>query len=71
MDRVTIKGGAKLRHVIVDKQNVIGENQTIGFDPEADRFHSHIDSSGIVIIPKGGIPVKVQRNKGLTRRQVS
>ncbi len=58
MDRAVIKRGARRRHVIVDKQNVIGEKEKIGFDPEADRFRCHIDSSGIAVVPKGGMLVK-------------
>jgi len=58
MDRTTIKRGTKLRNVIVDKQNVIGENEKIGFDPEADRFRCHIDPSGVAVFPKAGLSVK-------------
>jgi glucose-1-phosphate adenylyltransferase len=58
MDRTTIKRGAKLRNVIVDKQNVIGEKEKIGFDPGADRFRCYIDPSGITVFPKGGVSVK-------------
>jgi glucose-1-phosphate adenylyltransferase len=61
MDRTTIKRGAQLRTVIVDKQNVIGENEKIGFDPVSDRFRCHIDSSGIAIIPKAGMLVKAPK----------
>ncbi len=51
------------RNVIVDKQNVIGENEKIGFDPEADRFRCHIDASGVAIIPKAGVRVKAPKNE--------
>lgn len=55
MDRVTIKKGCKLRRVIVDKYNTIGDLEQIGFDPDKDRFRCHIDqASGISIIPRGG-----------------
>jgi len=63
MDRTTIKGGVKLRNVIVDKQNVIGENEKIGFDPEADRFRCHIDPSGITVFPKAGLSVKALKKQ--------
>jgi len=66
MDRTTIKGGAKLRNVIVDKQNVIGENEKIGFDPEADRFRCHIDPSGIAVFPKAGVSVKALKKWRVT-----
>ncbi|MGE5239560.1 MAG: glucose-1-phosphate adenylyltransferase [Chloroflexota bacterium] len=54
MDHTTIKKGASLKRVIVDKHNVIDEGERIGFDPDKDRFRCHIDSSGISIIPRGG-----------------
>ena len=66
MDRSTIKGGAQLRNVIVDKQNMIGENQKIGFDPEADRFRCHIDPSGVAVFPKAGVSVKALKKWRVT-----
>jgi glucose-1-phosphate adenylyltransferase len=54
MDRVILKRGCRLKKAIVDKMNVIGEGEEIGFDPAKDRFRCHIDSSGIAIIPRGG-----------------
>jgi glucose-1-phosphate adenylyltransferase len=54
MDHVVIRKGCKLRKVIVDKMNVIGEGEQLGFDPDKDRFRCHIDKSGISIIPRGG-----------------
>ena len=54
MDRVVLKKGCRLKKAIVDKINVIGEGEEIGFDPAKDRFRCHIDSSGIAIIPRGG-----------------
>jgi glucose-1-phosphate adenylyltransferase len=61
MDRVILKKGCKLKRVIVDKMNVIGEDEEIGFDPEKDRFRCHIDSSGIAIIPRGGTLIKTPK----------
>ncbi|NWF76477.1 MAG: glucose-1-phosphate adenylyltransferase [Nitrospirae bacterium] len=61
MDRVILKRGSKLKRVIVDKLNVIGEGEEIGFDPKKDRFRCHIDSSGISIIPRGGSLTKTSR----------
>lgn len=60
MDHVVLKRGCKLRRVIVDKLNVIEEGEQIGFDPDKDRLRCHIDSSGIVIIPKGGRLIRQQ-----------
>jgi glucose-1-phosphate adenylyltransferase len=61
MDRVILKKGSKLKRVIVDKLNVIGEGEEIGFEPKKDRFRCHIDSSGIAIIPRGGRLIKTSR----------
>jgi glucose-1-phosphate adenylyltransferase len=55
MDGVTINRGCKLRRVIIDKYNVLSDYEQIGFEPEKDRFRSHIDqASGITVIPRGG-----------------
>jgi glucose-1-phosphate adenylyltransferase len=62
MDRVTIGKGCKLHKVIIDKFNMIGENEQIGFDADKDRFRCHIDqNSGICIIPRGGRMGAVKR----------
>jgi glucose-1-phosphate adenylyltransferase len=58
MDHVILRKGCKLKKVIVDKMNVIDEGVEIGFEPEKDRFHCHIDTSGIAIIPRGGKIIK-------------
>lgn len=54
LDNVMIKKDCNLRRVIIDKLNIINESETIGFDPDKDRFRCHIDPSGIAIIPRGG-----------------
>lgn len=54
MDGSVLKKGCRLRRAIVDKSNVIKEGEEIGFDAGRDRFHCHIDPSGIAILPKGG-----------------
>jgi glucose-1-phosphate adenylyltransferase len=61
MDHSVIKRGSKLRRAIVDKHNIVKEGEQIGFDAAADRLSSHIDSSGIAILPRGGRPVKGAR----------
>jgi glucose-1-phosphate adenylyltransferase len=55
MDSCLIRKGARLRNVIMDKQNVIEKGESIGFDPEKDRFRCHIDPSGLAVVPKGGL----------------
>lgn len=64
MERTVLKKGCRLKRVIVDKMNVIEEDERIGFDTEADRFRCHIDSSGIAIVPKGGRTKRTPRPKG-------
>ncbi|MGD1074932.1 MAG: glucose-1-phosphate adenylyltransferase [Thermodesulfovibrionales bacterium] len=58
LDHSLLKRGCKLRKVIVDKLNVIKENEQIGFNPEKDHFRCHIDPSGIAILPREGRPIK-------------
>ena len=61
MDSSVLKKGCSLRRVIVDKHNIVKEGEQIGFNPDADRLSSHIDSSGIAILPRGGRPVRSAR----------
>lgn len=61
MDKVVIRKGSRLRKVIVDKSNIIDEGERIGFNQDKDRFRSHIDPSGIRVIPKGGRPTRPRR----------
>ncbi len=63
MDDVVLEKGCSLRRVIVDKLNVVKKNEHIGFDPGKDRFRCHIDSSGIAVIPKGGMMIKPSLRK--------
>ncbi|MCL5023385.1 MAG: glucose-1-phosphate adenylyltransferase [Nitrospirae bacterium] len=61
MDHAVLKKGCSLRRVIVDKHNIVGENEQIGFNPEADRLGCHVDASGIAILPRGGRPGRGMR----------
>jgi glucose-1-phosphate adenylyltransferase len=53
MDYVTIRRGAKLRRTIVDRFNIIGEGERIGYDLGQDPARYHVTESGIVVLPKG------------------
>jgi len=55
MDHTVIGKGARLRRVIVDKFNVIGPGEEIGFDRARDRLYCgcHLDPSDIAVIAKG------------------
>jgi glucose-1-phosphate adenylyltransferase len=54
MDNVLLRKNSRLKKVIVDKWNIVEEGEKLGYDPEADRFRCHIDSSGIAILPREG-----------------
>jgi glucose-1-phosphate adenylyltransferase len=54
MDHTTIGKGARLRRAIVDRYNIIPADAEIGYDPEEDRRHYHVDRAGIVVVPRGG-----------------
>jgi len=56
---VQIGEGCKLRKVIIDGENIIPPNTTIGFDQDYDRQRYHVDEqSGIVVIGKPGIRLR-------------
>lgn len=55
MDYVRIGRGARLRHVIVDRHNVIPAGAKIGFDPARDRKKYHVTEGGLVIVPLGDV----------------
>lgn len=54
LDHSVLERGCRLKRVIVDKLNVVKENEEIGFNPEKDHFRCHIDPSGIAILPRAG-----------------
>ncbi len=53
MDYTEIGKGARLQRVIVDRFNVIAPGAEIGYDRRQDSLHYKVDSSGIVIVPRG------------------
>jgi glucose-1-phosphate adenylyltransferase len=54
MDHTTVGKGAHLRRAVVDRFNIIPADTEIGLDPAADRRRHHVDSSGLVVVPRGG-----------------
>jgi glucose-1-phosphate adenylyltransferase len=54
MDHTTVGKGAHLRRAIVDRFNIIAADAEIGLDPAADRRQYHVDSTGLVVVPRGG-----------------
>jgi len=53
MDFCEIKPGTKIKRAIIDRFNVIGPKESVGFDAEKDAERFYVDSSGIVVIPRG------------------
>jgi glucose-1-phosphate adenylyltransferase len=51
-DGVHIHSDSKLKNVIIDKNNVIKQGETLGYDQRSDKFKLHIDNCGIGILPK-------------------
>jgi len=60
MDNVIIGKDCRLKHVIIDKLNIIEDNEEIGIDPLKDRFRCHIDHSGIAIVPRSGRKMRLK-----------
>jgi len=54
MDYASVGKAAHLHRVIVDRFNIIGAGKEIGVHPEGDRMLYHVDSAGLVVIPRGG-----------------
>ncbi|MCX7641926.1 MAG: glucose-1-phosphate adenylyltransferase [Elusimicrobiales bacterium] len=53
MDNCEIKSGTRLKRVIVDRYNVFEPKTIIGHNPSRDAQNYFIDTSGIVVIPRG------------------
>jgi len=43
----------RIQNAIIDKYNIISENEEIGFDLEKDRQRFTVTPEGIVVVPKG------------------
>src|SRR5689334_1046112 len=61
MDYVVVRKGSKLKRVIVDRYNTIGENHRIGFDREADTRKHFVTESGIAVLAKGAYTPEFSR----------
>ena len=53
MDFCKVRAGAHLKRVIVDRFNEIPAKLEVGFDKEADAKRYFVDSTGIVVVPRG------------------
>ncbi|MCS6787232.1 MAG: glucose-1-phosphate adenylyltransferase [Thiobacillaceae bacterium] len=52
MDNVTIRAGARLKRVIVDRYNIIEAGSRIGYDLRADAERYKVTEKGVVVIPE-------------------
>lgn len=53
MDYVRIGRGARLRRVVIDRNNHVEAGTVLGYDEEADRRLHHVTPGGVVVISKG------------------
>lgn len=53
LDRAVVGAGARLRGVIVDRDNVIPPGEVIGHDPARDRARFPVSPGGVVVVPRG------------------
>jgi glucose-1-phosphate adenylyltransferase len=54
MDYTTVGKGAQVRRAIIDRFNIVAADADIGVDAGRDRQRYHVDSSGLVVVPRGG-----------------
>ena len=59
MDFCRIGKGSRLKRVIVDRFNTVAAQSVIGYDREKDSQLYFVDSSGLVVIPRGKTPGRV------------
>lgn len=53
LDGAKVGAKARLRRVIADRFNSIGDEEVIGFSPKLDKKRYHMTSSGLVVLPRG------------------
>jgi glucose-1-phosphate adenylyltransferase len=58
-DGVVVGRNCKIRKAIIDKQNVIPPDTEIGYNPSRDLDRFTVTPRGIVVVPKGYFPEKV------------
>jgi len=51
MDYCVLQRGARVRRAIIDRYNIIGPGERIGYDADADRARYTVTDSGIVVVP--------------------
>lgn len=55
MDYCVVSRGARIRRAIIDRHNIIGAGEEIGYDRAADAARFHVTDSGIVVVPMATI----------------
>lgn len=55
MDYVRIRKGAKLNRVIIDRHNIIEQDERIGFDRAEDEKRFTVSPGGVVVVPQGAV----------------
>jgi len=53
MDFTQIKKSCRIKKAVIDRFNTIAASTSIGYDPELDSKHYHLDSSGVVVVKRG------------------
>jgi len=51
LGNVVIRARARVQKAIIDHGNIIGEDESLGFDPLSDSRRFFVDRSGIVVVP--------------------
>lgn len=64
MDYTRIGRGARLKHAIIDRHNLIEHGSRIGLDPEEDQRNWIVTPSGIVVVPRGRSPFFARDSRG-------
>jgi glucose-1-phosphate adenylyltransferase len=54
MDYTSVGKGAHVRRAVIDRYNIISADQEIGVDVTRDGARFYVDSSGLVVVPRGG-----------------
>ena len=55
MDYCTIRRGARIRRAIIDRYNVVGAGERVGYDAAFDRARGHVSASGLVVLPTAAV----------------
>jgi len=68
LDGARVGSKARLRRVIADRFNSIGDAEVIGFSPKLDKKRYHTTASGLVVLPRGSSSKRHHVVSGAARR---